>query len=119
MYSQVETMRNNRNAGHNYERDLVNEMKKWFPDCMTSRYASRLLDDQKVDLYGTGLYNIQAKYTKSMSINKAQEILQEMPKEGWNVIIHKLNTWVGKKKTETVLMDKETFYEIVDYIANQ
>ena len=106
----------NRTVWHNYERDIVNEMKKWYPDCKTSRYASRELDDMKVDIFGTGMYNIQTKYTKSMPVTKAQDILNAMPDYWWNIILHKLNKWAWWGKEETVMMTKTTFYEIVDFL---
>ena len=44
----------NRNKGHNYERQLVKDFKKLgFTDCVTSRYGSKMLDDQGIDLMNT------------------------------------------------------------------
>ena len=46
---------NARRAGHQYERDLVKELKELLKDeeISTSRYSSRKLDDAKVDIFGT------------------------------------------------------------------
>lgn len=52
---------NSRNKGNNFERDLVHLFKELgFEHCKTSRYASRILDDSKVDLANIPL-NVQAK----------------------------------------------------------
>lgn len=50
-----------RTAGHNWERDVRNDLLPFFPDCYTSRYASRLEDDNKVDLVNTGAFAFQCK----------------------------------------------------------
>lgn len=58
-------MRNNRRAGHDFERILVNRFKKLgFTDCVSSRSQNRRLDDAKIDLAFTSPFAIQAKYTK-------------------------------------------------------
>ncbi len=55
----------NRNKGHNYERQLVKDFKKLgFTDCVTSRYGSKMLDDQGIDLMNTGVFAVQAKCYK-------------------------------------------------------
>lgn len=55
----------NRVAGHNYERDICNYFKSiGFIKCKTSRQASRLLDDNKIDLAYLP-FNIQCKYVNS------------------------------------------------------
>ena len=51
----------NRTKGHNYERYLMKIFKEMgFTFCKTSRNASKLLDDSKVDLAFIP-YNVQAK----------------------------------------------------------
>lgn len=50
-----------RTAGHNWEREVRNDLLPFFPDCYTSRYASRLEDDNKVDLVNTGAFAFQLK----------------------------------------------------------
>lgn len=108
----------NRNAWNSYERTLAQELRQWFPDCKTSRYASKMLDDNKVDLWGTGIWWIQAKYTqKFYSWNAINNILQQMPLEWWNVVIHKLNNGVGRAKVETVYMDTDTYKEVLKYLG--
>lgn len=107
-------MVNARNVGHAYERKLAQEFRELgFKKTITSRYGSRFMDDQCVDLMYTQPFNIQAKrYNSAPSYFKW---LNEMPKdENYNVVIHKKPN-VG----EVVVMSKDDFYEIVQMmIAN-
>lgn len=67
-------MGNNRRRGHQFERDVVNQFKRVFPD------AKRKLEYQKdactgVDIENTGQLKIQCKKAKaSVPINKIEEI---------------------------------------------
>jgi hypothetical protein len=68
--------KNNRLKGHNFERQIAKEFRELgFPLAKTSRHASKLLDDCKVDIYGIPV-NVQAKNVKT-SI-KYQEIFDSM-----------------------------------------
>jgi len=50
--------------GHTYERDVVKELKSRGWDAATSRYASRRLDDQGIDITSDDFpYHIQCKAT--------------------------------------------------------
>lgn len=42
----------NRNKGHNAEREYVNIFKLFHPQCKSSREASRLYDNCKIDIWG-------------------------------------------------------------------
>ena len=56
--------------GHNFERQVVNLLKPFFPECM------RQLEYQEglgVDLKNTGEFSIQCKIGKSFNIQKALE----------------------------------------------
>lgn len=60
--------RNNRTAGHNYERKVALELRPIFPHIVTSRSESKTRDDDKIDLMnkdegmnGRLPYNIQCK----------------------------------------------------------
>ena len=99
---------NARRAGHTYERDLVKEWKELgWTEAATSRYESRTLDDQKVDLVNTDPYQIQAKRTARAP--NFHELLDSMPKNGkTNVVFHK-RVHCG----ETVTMRKADFYRMV------
>jgi len=51
----------NRNRGHNFERDIVRELKELGYDAVSSRYESRRLDDAGVDIVTDAPYMIQCK----------------------------------------------------------
>ena len=91
------TGKRNRTAGQNYERQLAKEFRDLgFSFCKTSRQASKLLDDCKVDLYGIP-YNVQAKNVQSSVKYKeifdsmAELLAKKMPERlpFPNVIFHK------------------------------
>jgi hypothetical protein len=105
----------NRNAGHNYERQLAIEFRNLGDTrCRTSRQASRLLDDCKVDL-SCYFLNVQAKYVKAnidypTLINEIYEKLAEDMPERADLpiaVFHK------KNRSEIVVMTKEDFYKIL------
>lgn len=107
--------RNNRVAGHTFERFC----RTWFrtlgwKECETSRYASRKTDDLKIDLVDTFPFQVQCKYTQAM--NYAAE-LGKMPvtKPGvYNVIFHKKKI-PGKAASEGtyVIMRLEDFGDLM------
>lgn len=69
---------NSRTKGNNFERELVNIFKNLgFEHCKTSRYASRILDDSKVDLANIPL-NVQAKMGYWNNRPKFDIIFKEM-----------------------------------------
>lgn len=97
-----------RRKGHKFELDRA----KWWrelgwEDCVTSRYASRELDDQKVDLVHTDPFNEQCKRTER--IGSIAKILAEMPDDSnYNLVVHKRN---GEEPTVTMTL--KDFAEIV------
>jgi len=104
-------MINSKNKGNTYERQLVNELKVVFnkTDIYTSRNASKLLDDQKVDIFNTPIINIQAKFYKNyLSLNSISSILDSMPDDKINTVFHKAN-----RKTELIVLKKEDFYKLL------
>ena len=108
---------NARRAGHQYERDLVKELKELLKDeeISTSRYSSRKLDDAKVDIFGTQKYgfHIQAKRYKNNP--NLFEVLSEMPTDEC------INTIFWKKPHvgEIVCMTKQDFYELLITLVNE
>ena len=108
---------NARRAGHQYERDLVKELKELLKDeeISTSRYSSRKLDDAKVDIFGTQKYgfHIQAKRYKNNP--NLFEVLSEMPTDEC------INTIFWKKPHvgEIVCMTKQDFYELLITLINE
>lgn len=81
-------MRNNRRAGHDFERWARNWFRSlgWLKT-ETSRYSSREKDDQKVDLCYTDPFNVQCKYTDAINFHT---VLESMPKgNNLNIVLHK------------------------------
>ena len=82
--------RNNRSAGHRFERLCVNWCKEHgFEKAVSSRMESRSRDNAKVDICYTEPFNIQC---KSMASKLDYEVvLDEMPNEenNFNVIFHR------------------------------
>ena len=97
-----------RSKGHKYETDLCIELRAYFPDVVTSRSESKRTDDAGVDFCYTGDFNLQAKaWEAAPSYHK---VLKSMPDDGnHNIIFHKRN-----HKGTVVVMDKETFYKLLD-----
>lgn len=98
----------NKGKGSRYERQLAQEFRDLgYKDCKTSRYASRALDDAKVDLYGLPM-NIQAKYYDSNQPN-FRKVLDEMPDDKLtNLVFHKVS-----RKKDIVVMWKEDYYKLI------
>jgi len=105
----VKKAKNSRTKGHNWEREIAKMFREdlEFKNAKTSRYASRLLDDCKVDIAGVP-FLIQAKAGYEKNRPKFEEIFKEIETEllkNYNktdkihqypkVIIHKLS---GKSK---------------------
>lgn len=114
----------NRTKGHNFERYLAKIFRDLgFPFCKTSRQASRLLDDSKVDLAFIP-FNVQAKAVER-NINY-QDIFAEMeealiknfpPTDAQinhpKIIFHKK----GSKKYESVVvMEEKEFIKLLKQI---
>ena len=105
----------NRVRGHNYERKIAKEFRDLgFTRCLTTRQASRLWDDCKLDLYGIPV-NVQLKNViSSMNyvdilnsmISKVTEFLPEREDKPF-IIFHK------KGKEELAIMYKEDLYKLL------
>lgn len=106
----------NRTAGHNYERQLAKEFRELFDDkhCQTSRYASRLLDDCKVDLDSSFL-NVQAKNVKDNI--KYKELIFDIKALLTENIPHRAKYPVAvfhkRDRAELVILEKKDFYIIL------
>lgn len=100
-----------RNKGCAYERKLMAELREWFPDIKTSRFASKMMDDAGVDFVESNLFQIQAKATEKAP--NFSTVLDNMPQDEQviNVVFHKRN-----RQVETVIMTKKDFYAILDYL---
>ncbi len=107
-------MTNARQKGHAYERKLATELREFYPDCKTSRYESRALDDAKVDLTNTPPFSIQAKAVER-GCDWFSLILKEMPKdENMNICM-----WKRNNKGELAIMSKESFYKIIALLQDK
>jgi hypothetical protein len=99
---------NGRKKGNSYEVKIAVELRPFFPDIQTSRYASKYVDDiLKLDYVNTGIFNFQLKCTENTP-NLHKLIFEDMPKTGHNIVFNKKN-----RRGEVVSMSKATFYHIL------
>lgn len=99
----------NRTAGHNYERQIAQELRKLGFEAVTSRYESRSMDDSGVDLVSNFPLNPQMK----VSINQpnVHELTTTTDAE---IVFFKKVQKAGSRfmvKGEYVMMRKEDFYK--------
>lgn len=115
----------NRNAGHAWEREGVNDFGRFYPNVASSRAVSRARDAEKVDLaypdeikFGRFPFNAQYKsYSRPIPYPK---LLSELPKiEGViNVIMHKQTERVGTRfmpKGKFAILGSDDFFKLVAY----
>jgi len=110
-------MRNNRTAGHNYERLCVKRLRdNGYSDAVTSRSESRNMDNKGVDIFGSSLpIHIQCK--NSLKEIKYHTLLNEerLPTDKPLVIFHKKTRKSNTKfvtEGEYVIMKYETFNQL-------
>jgi len=109
----------NRTAGNNYERIVVQELKKiGYDDVTTARAESRNMDNKGIDVFGESFpFYVQCKVSKDRP-NYHELILntKELDNRKPLLVFHKL---VKKAKTkfitkgEYVIMEKELFYKLI------
>ena len=101
----------NRNKGHSFERKIAQLFRNLGWNCTTSRYSSKELDDQKIDLCGTDPFVVQAKAVERLGT--LHSVLAEMPEEKgkYNVVFHKLN-----RKGTIVAMAQDDFIELLEML---
>lgn len=120
--------RNNRTAGHNFEREVTKEFRELgFHACSTSRLESRSRDNAKVDLcntdehlHGRLPYNVQCKTIVGNA--DYRNFLAEMPKgKEVNVVIHKSTKktpgGLFKQVGQYAILTKADFYQIVERLV--
>lgn len=110
----------NRDKGHGYEREIAQKFREiGFLHCKTSRQASRLLDDCKVDHWGIP-YNIQAKngYNRGLNYQEILDNIKQLLSQSYpqrleypTIIFHK------RKKSELAIMDMKDFYSLITKLA--
>jgi hypothetical protein len=103
---------NARQKGHVFERALRRWLERWFPKVMTSRLASKMMDDRGIDFVETGKFAFQAKAVES-NINYWRLIpeIRENDDSGHDfyVVLHK-----KKNQGTMVIMDQDDFEKLMD-----
>lgn len=118
---------NNRRRGHNFERDICKLFRDLgYTKVKTTRQASRLLDESKVDIWGIP-FNIQCKdgVQKGLSYSKVLSEMKELLATNFpetdlqitfpKIIIHKKLPF-GKKRVEEdtlVITTLDDFIKII------
>ena len=111
----------NRTAGHNWEREVIKDLKKLgFENAASSRYESKKADDAGIDIVGTGPFNFQCKNeSKRPDYHK---LISEMP-SGINMVLHKYTKKTEKGKFvcqgKYAVIDYETFLTLLDAYINK
>ena len=103
-----------RRKGHDYERKIRLEFRQYgWIYCQTSRYASKLIDDNKIDLVATDPFAIQCKSTANNP--SYHKIIDQMKtnKPQYKLIFHK-----KPNNDEYVIMKKNDFYEIMEMLID-
>ena len=81
---------NSRKKGHKFELDIVNMLKVYGYEAVSSRSESKNLDDQKVDIVDNTKFYFQCKHVERM-VESYHDILASMKKGKIPVIFHKRN----------------------------
>lgn len=105
---------NARQKGHAFERTVVQMFRSlgWH-GAKTTRYGSKELDDQKVDIMGIDPFTVQCKAVEALNVHKA---FSEIPDfEGaYRVLIHKKN-----RSGTLVTMHVEEWLELIDMLKKE
>jgi len=111
----------NRTAGHNYERQVVNELKNMGFNMVTARSESRRADNAGIDVYdldGVFPFYIQNKVYKGYP--KLHELINNNRPIRWKdkniIVFHKKVTKRGSRfytDDEFVSMRKDDFYDLI------
>lgn len=102
-----------RRKGHDYERAIRKEFRDFgWKFCETSRYASKMIDNAKIDLVGTEPFAVQCKNTANNP--SYDKILSDMRpnKPLYKLIYHKKTG-----KGEYVIMEKNDWLEILEMLT--
>lgn len=108
----TKTAKNNRRKGHQFERDVVTQLREIGIPCETSRYSNKKLDDAKVDIdiEDSTPLNIQCKCHNTFK--NPISILEEMPEDSnYNIELQKV-----KRKGVYAIMKAEDFFEIIQML---
>ncbi len=101
-----------RRKGHDYERKVRLEFRQYgWKYCQTSRYASKMIDDAKIDLVNTSPFAIQCKATANNP--SYHKILKQMKP---NMPLYKLIYHKKPNDSEYVIMEKNDWLEILEML---
>jgi hypothetical protein len=94
--------------GHTFERDIAQKFRDLgWTDCETSRFASKKMDDLKVDLVETPPFYVQCKAVENLG--PIQNVLAEMPQGKMiNIVFHKKS-----RKGTIVAMTEDDFWKLL------
>jgi hypothetical protein len=94
--------------GHTFERDIAKKFRDaGWPECETSRFASKKMDDMKVDLVETKPFYVQCKAVENLG--PVHNVLAEMPKgQLINIVFHKKS-----RQGTIVAMSEEDFWALL------
>ena len=112
--------RNNRTAGHNYERLIGRELKEFGYNTKTTRQESHTLDALKIDVIADNMpFHIQCK-TTNQTFNYSKFYTKEYKEQDKpNLIFHKKTKRANTNfvtEGEYVIMKKEDFYKLLELI---
>lgn len=101
--------RSARQKGTSYERAVAIKFREMgWVECETSRFASKKMDDMKVDLVETEPFYVQCKAVENLG--PPHNVLAEMPNKGKiNIVFHKKN-----RQGTIVAMSEESFWRLVE-----
>lgn len=121
---------NNRRRGHNFERDICKLFRELgYTKVKTTRQASRLLDESKVDIWGIP-FNIQCKdgVQKGLSYSKVLSEMKELLAANFpetdlqitfpKIIIHQKLPF-GKKRVEEDTLVITTLDDFIKIITKE
>jgi len=107
----------NRTAGNNFERDIVKNLRERGWDVHTSRFASKMLDNEGIDLYGDYPRKVQCK--ASVNTPKIHDLLTTTAADTifWRRMEkHKTQFYA---EGEYVILNLEDFLNIIDKAYEQ
>ena len=102
-------MNANRDKGHRFERRIINELKEFGYQAVSSRSESKSMDDKGVDIISDFPFYIQCKNT--MRMPEPWKIFDKMPKEKPPLIV-----WTKNHKEDLVIIRKTDFYELIKQV---
>jgi len=102
---------NSKHKGNRFEREWAKKLKPYFPDVLTSRYASREADDNGIDLVNTGDFKFQCKHIERQP--NFRQVLNEIQGDGIKIVAHKMNN-----KGTIICMGEKDFLTLMETYIN-